>query len=69
MHALNFHHAEVDKPRVSDVRRVESLARKALKHIPGGLEAIERHFNQAPIKQGFKEEAPKNLILHMGHSR
>jgi hypothetical protein len=69
MHALNFHNAEIHKTRVSSVDKVESLARKALKHIPGGLEAVERQFNKAPFKSDLPEPTPQNLILHMGHTR
>ena len=69
MHALNFHHGEAEKVRISSVGKVESIARRALKHVPGGLQAIERHFNKGVIQQEIKEPKPQNLILHLGHSR
>ena len=45
MHALNFHHAEADKPRISSRHMLQSLAEKALKHIPGAAAVIEQHFS------------------------
>ena len=69
MHALNFHKDEAIKPRISNVEKVESLARRALKHIPGGVQAVDRHFNKGSFISDLKEPKAQNLILHMGHTR
>ena len=64
MHALNFHHVQATTPKIDTPRLVEQLAHAALKHIPGGTEAVNRHFSVAPMKQELKEPRPINLVMH-----
>lgn len=64
---LNLNHAEADKPTVSSRHMLQSLAEKALKHIPGSANVIEQHFSSKPIVPGIKNPKPINLIMHMPH--
>ena len=69
MHSnLNFHHAQADTPRVSSSNLVKDLATKALKHIPGGVEAISKAFSKAAIPVDIPPHKNINLVMHMGHT-
>ena len=64
MHALNFNIAQASVPRIDTYHRVYELAHAALKHIPGGTQAVERQFNMDNIKPELKEPQPVNLVMH-----
>ena len=68
MHSnLNFHAAQAEIPRVSSTHMLKSLAEKALKHIPGAQEVIQRSFSTSPIVPEIKAKKPMNLVYHMPH--
>ena len=64
---LNFHHAQVDTPRVTSSHFVKQLAEQALKHVPGSADAIERAFSTKPIVPELLPKKPMNLVMHMPH--
>ena len=67
MHSnLNFHHAEAGALRVDDISRIKELAHAALKHVPGGTQAVEKQFNRALSTPEIKE--PKIVNLHYYHT-
>ena len=68
MHSnLNFHAAQAETPRVSSTHMLKSLAEKALKHIPGAAEAIQKSFSTTPIVPEIQPKKPMNLVYHMPH--
>ena len=64
MHALNFSHVQASIPKVDTHHRVYELAKAALKHIPGGTQAVEKQFNTKKITPELIEKQPVNLIMH-----
>ena len=64
MHALNFSHAQASVPKVDTHHRVYEIAKAALKHIPGGTQAVEKQFNTKTITPEIKEPKPINLVMH-----
>ena len=64
MHALNFHHAEAHTPQIDNQNLLESLARTALKHVPGSAKLIDKHFSTDRIKPELKEEKIVNLVMY-----
>jgi len=68
MHShLDFGHGIAHEPRLAQPKHVESIARAALKHIPGASQLIDKHFSE---KQSFRDLLPakaKNQLMYPPH--
>ena len=68
MHShLDFSQGIVHEPKLAQQGHVESLAREALKHIPGGAAIVEKHFSN---QQQFRDLLPKkaeNQLMYPPH--
>ena len=53
--------------RVSKPALVESLARAALKHVPGSQALLDKHFRKLEIRQSLKPQPVKHQKWYDGY--
>ena len=56
---LDFGHGIAHEPIVASPHLVQSLAREAVKHIPGALDVVNKHFTE---KSNYRDILPKKAI-------
>ena len=63
----DFSHRHGTEMRVSKASLVESLARAALKHVPGGPALVDKHFRKDEPRQALKPAPIKHQKWYSGH--
>lgn len=68
MHShLDFGPGIANEPSLAQSKHVESLARAAVKHIPGAMQIVDKHFSE---KQKYRDLLPakaKNQLMYPPH--
>ena len=64
---MNLHVSAPYEPKISSTHLQHELAKKALANVPGGKEAVARHFQMHYIQSELKPPRPKNLVYHSGY--
>ena len=64
MSHLYFGHDIHREPQVSVSK---SLAQKAVQHIPGALEIVEKHFSTKPVFRNILPPKPVNALMYEPH--
>ena len=62
----NLNHAAGYEPRISQKHLLKSFAEKALAHVPGSAQVIEKHFNTDLIRPELIPAKPVDMIMHHG---
>ena len=68
MHShLDFGHGIMHEPKVAHPEHVQSLARAAVKHIPGGLALVEKHFSEQQTYRDLLPKKAENQLMYPPH--
>jgi len=64
MDHLDFSHGIENEPQVTHPKLVESLAREAVKHIPGAKAIVDKHFSNQKIYRDLLPKKPQTQVMY-----
>ena len=64
MDHLDFGHGIAHEPKVHHPKLVESLAREAIKHIPGAKAIVDKHFSNRKTYRDLLPKKPQTQLMY-----
>jgi len=64
---LDFGHGIAHEPQVAHPKLVQSLAREAIKHIPGALQVVDAHFSEQTSYRDILPKKPQTQLMYPPH--